>query len=74
MKMNNSINANKLAQYIIWYANKRHIRISHMKLQKLLYFIQIEYITKYHALLFDDLIEAGRYGPVVKSVYYDYCS
>ena len=75
--MNNQsgeISAGELARYVIWYADKNRVRITQLKLQKLLYFIQMEYIRQRGALLFDDPIEAWVYGPVVRDVYYDYCA
>lgn len=43
--------------------------LTNLKLQKLLYFAQVEYLKKYGTPLFDDEIQAWQYGPVVKSVY-----
>ena len=76
-KVNNSsgeISALELARYVIWYADENHVRITQLKLQKLLYFIQIEFIKQRGTMLFDDPFEAWTYGPVVRDVYYEYCS
>lgn len=43
-----------------------------LKLQKLLYLCQAEYLMKSGELLFTDDIEAWKYGPVVRSVYKTY--
>lgn len=67
------ISAAQLAKYVVWYANEQHISITQLKLQKLLYFIQMAYLRKSGDLLFDDPIEAWEFGPVVRSVYIDYC-
>lgn len=43
--------------------------VTNLKLQKLLYFAQVEHYKKYGRWLFSDQIEAWRYGPVVRKVY-----
>ncbi|MCY4088947.1 MAG: DUF4065 domain-containing protein [Candidatus Saccharibacteria bacterium] len=43
--------------------------ISHLKLQKLLYFTQAAHLALYERALFKDKIEAWDYGPVIPSVY-----
>ena len=47
--------------------------ISNLQLQKILYYIQGEYMKKNHGeVLFNECIEAWQYGPVVPDVYYEY--
>ena len=43
--------------------------VTNLKLQKLLYFAQVEYIKKTGEKLFDDSIQAWQYGPVVPKIY-----
>lgn len=44
--------------------------LTNLKLQKLLYFAQVEYMQSHDGEpLFDDDIEAWQYGPVVREVY-----
>lgn len=43
--------------------------ISNLKMQKLLYYAQGHYLAIFDKVLFDDDIEAWKYGPVVKNVY-----
>lgn len=43
--------------------------ITHLKLQKLLYFSQGVSLAEFDKPLFNDNIEAWSYGPVIKSVY-----
>jgi len=43
--------------------------LTNLKLQKLLYFFQVESIKNNGKALFDDKIEAWQYGPVVPSIY-----
>ena len=68
------ISVNKLAKYTIWYANQKHIRISQLKLQKILFFTQIEYIKKNNKLLFPDIFEVWKYGPTIPGIYYESCA
>lgn len=47
--------------------------ISNLQLQKILYYIQGEYMKKNQGeVLFNESIEAWQYGPVVPDVYYEY--
>ncbi|MBU0578840.1 DUF4065 domain-containing protein [Patescibacteria group bacterium] len=46
--------------------------LTNLKLQKLLYFAQGQYLAKFNKPLFEDDIEAWEYGPVVKSVYHQF--
>lgn len=46
--------------------------ISHLKLQKLLYFAQAAHLALEGSKLFEDKIEAWAFGPVVLSVYQDF--
>lgn len=43
--------------------------LTNLKLQKMLYFAQVEYLKEYGKPLFSENIQAWRYGPVVKEVY-----
>lgn len=62
-----------VAEYVLWYCEKVLDKpITNLKLQKILYYIQGEYLAKYKEPLFDNDIEAWAYGPVVPDVYYEY--
>lgn len=62
-----------IARYIINYSNKRGYSISNLKLQKLLYFVQANFLTSYDGIpCFDEKIEAWDFGPVVPQVYREY--
>ena len=65
----NMFNANEVALWILEKAKERGIGISHMQLQKLLYYCQGQYIAMTGKKLFDEPIEAWEHGPVVRSVY-----
>lgn len=57
-----------VANYVIRYYNDRKIDITHLKLQKLLYYIQINFLVRLNQPCFEDEIVALHYGPVVPRV------
>lgn len=64
--------ARKIADYVITYYDKTDWVISNLKLQKVLYFLQAQYLVSTGNKLFEDEIEAWDFGPVVPSVYHEY--
>ena len=64
----------EIAKYIITYCSNKKIPISNLKLQKLLYFLWIDYFKKNNCSLFNENICAWQFGPVVPEVYYEFCS
>lgn len=62
-----------IARHIVVYCNNKEKPITNLKLQKLLYYIWIEYYKKCSGYLFDNNICAWQFGPVVPEVYYEYC-
>ncbi|MCI7126190.1 MAG: DUF4065 domain-containing protein [Agathobaculum sp.] len=66
--------AKQVARYIINKCSVEENPVSNLKLQKLLYFVWVEYRKSAHARLFNDKIFAWQFGPVVPEVYYDYCA
>lgn len=67
-----SVPALQLAQYVVWRADKIGNRITHLQLQKILYYIQGYHLSVFGVPLFDDIISAWPYGPVVDVVYKKY--
>ncbi len=63
-----------IARYIINYSNDKEFGISNLKLQKLLYFVQAEFLafTDEKKPCFEEEIEAWGFGPVVPCVYQEY--
>ena len=61
-----------VARYILTKCNKDGQPISNLQLQKMLYYIQYEFLTNYRKPLFDDDFEAWKFGPVIPVVYYEY--
>ena len=67
------VNVMLLAQYILYTCMEQGEPISNLQLQKILYFIQGEYLSKIGKPLFEADFEAWQYGPVIRSVYSKYC-
>lgn len=61
--------AKTVADYIIYELNSQNIEITHLKLQKLLYFCQKESLKNYNLSLFEDDFEAWVHGPVLPKIY-----
>ena len=77
--------ARQVAEYFIHLANSDFVDnggeddsnpdemaegITNLKLQKILYFAQANYLANFGRPLFDDDIEAWQYGPVVSGIYH----
>lgn len=67
-----SYSAIDLSKYIVNKCVNDHCPISNLQLQKILYFIQKEYLKKKGKKAFDDPIEAWQFGPVVPNSYYQF--
>ncbi len=62
-----------IAEYVLWYCDSVLKKpITNLKLQKFLYYMQGANMVMNNAPLFDNSIEAWKYGPVVPDVYYWY--
>lgn len=73
MKNKNRIySALEVARHIINYANSNDQLLSNLKLQKLLYFVQAEFLTSQGRTCFTDDIEAWNFGPVVPAVFREF--
>nr|DAM94001.1 MAG TPA: hypothetical protein [Caudoviricetes sp.] len=62
----------EVAKYVVTKCKKDEYPISNLQLQKILYYIQHDFLKKNNKPLFDDDFEAWKFGPVVPSVYYEY--
>lgn len=62
----------ELAKYIVSKCIDDDKPISNLQLQKILFYIQKDFIKR-GKLAFPDDIEAWQFGPVVPDVYYHYC-
>ena len=61
-----------IARYVIYRCSQNRRPISNLKLQKILYFIQAEFLVAMNKPCFEDDIEAWSSGPVVPAVYSEY--
>lgn len=66
------ISATDIAKYIILRCNITDTEITNLKLQKMLYFLWIDYYDQTGENLFDDNFYAWKLGPVIPSIYYQY--
>lgn len=62
-----------VANYIIDNWSDK-FEITNLKLNKLVYYSQVESLRKYNRPLFDDIVEAWQYGPVEPVVYHAFSS
>ena len=63
-----------VCRYIINYSNREDYGVSNLKLQKLLYFIQVYFLmnSKENEPCFGERIEAWDFGPLVPVAYHEY--
>lgn len=63
-----------VTRYIIWYCQEKSYAINNLKLQKILYFAQAQFLVfgKDNKPCFFEEIEAWKYGPVVPDIYRAY--
>lgn len=64
--------AKSVARYIIQRCHSQNRAISNLKLQKILYFVQAEFLVRRNQPCFAEQIEAWDFGPVVPEVYWAY--
>jgi uncharacterized phage-associated protein len=64
--------ATNLSKYIILKCMEDKCPITNLYLQKILYYIQKEYLKQDKIAFLDD-IEAWVFGPIIPKVYNDYC-
>lgn len=62
----------ELAKYIVTKCYKDGEPISNLQLQKILYYIQKDFLLRGDRAFYDEL-EAWQFGPVVPNVYYTFC-
>lgn len=61
-----------LANYIVDKCIKDNTPITNLQLQRILYFVQKDFLKRGSPAFSDD-IEAWEFGPVVPNVYFDFC-
>lgn len=61
-----------IARYVIDYSWDKRKTVSNLRVQKVLYFIQAEFLVSKDRVCFNDEIQAWSLGPVVPTVYHEY--
>lgn len=64
--------AQEVAKFVVNECREARKPVDNLKLQKILYFVWIDYYKKTGKRLFEDSIQAWKYGPVVPKVYTKY--
>lgn len=62
-------NLDTVTNFIISYSDHHDLGINNLKLQKILYLVQSQFIVNLHQIYFSNPIYALSFGPVIKSVY-----
>lgn len=61
----------EIADYILNYAEQCNYQITNLRLQKILYYIQLNFLKQYDHVIFEDDILAMRHGPCIQSVFHE---
>lgn len=64
--------ANDIAKYVITTCTRKNDPISDLQLQKILYYIQLNFVKYLGYRAFNNEIQAWAFGPVVPDVYENY--
>lgn len=72
--MKGRYDAVQLAKKVVALANDNDMYITNLQLQKVMYYIQGEFMKKFNYKAFADPIECWPYGPVIKRVWSVYNS
>ena len=62
--------AGEISKYIVEYAYKKASPVSNLQLQKILYFLWVDFYKELKEYIFNDPFEAWALGPVVRNVYH----
>lgn len=69
MKTSNKVYILALADYVVLYLSKNNVEITHLKLQKIIYYIQAWSLVYHDNELFNESPQAWVNGPVYPSIY-----
>ena len=70
--MATTYSAREIADWFIAWAENIDAEVSNLKLQKILYYAQGNYLARTGTPLFADQVQAWGHGPVVPDVYHSY--
>ncbi len=62
-----------IAKYVVNKCTVEEHPVSNLQLQKILYYIQKDFLYRFNEPAFSEAIEAWQFGPVVPNVYYHFC-
>ena len=63
------VDAKSLANLILDWSDQKEINISHMKLQKIVYFCHADFLVSFETPLILQQFEAWEYGPIIPSLF-----
>lgn len=69
---NGKFDALEVAAYIVKKMNEEEEYLDHLKLQKLLYFITLEWVRRFDSYPYKQATEMWKLGPVIREVYSEY--
>lgn len=72
MEKEKTVDAIDVANYVIKYLKKRGKSVNHLKLQKLLYYIEAWHLVFFDSPIFSEDIKAWQHGPVLESVWHHF--
>ena len=67
-------NLQDVIDYIFFYESSKQRAVNKLRLQKLLYFIQVDFLINFKEPCFENEMEAWDFGPVVPEAYFKYIS
>lgn len=66
------ISPSRVADYVIAFANEVWESLTHLKIQKIVYYAQAWYLANFWEPLFDEDFQAWVHWPVLRSLYNEY--
>lgn len=64
----------EIAKYIITKCSRENEPLSNLQLQKIMYYVQRDFLQNTGYPIFYDDFYAWKFGPVLEDVYYNYCN
>src|SRR5258706_1845214 len=72
-RLETTYSATEIAKYFLLKDKNDHaVALTNLKLQKILYYAQGWYLANFGKPLFEDPIEAWKFGPAIRSIYQQY--
>lgn len=61
-----------VSNFVVDYANEKGHKLTNLKLQKVLFFLQAAFLVEYNSTLMDVKFSRWQYGPVSSDVYFNF--